>query len=76
MAHPSLEARVASLENQVTELQTTVANGQRAKDWRRTIGMFTGDEGMQQFFEDALKIREADRERARRRFGKKKRAKS
>jgi hypothetical protein len=72
----SLEERVKSLEKQIEELQATMANGWRPKDWRRTIGMFTGDKGMQDLFEEALKIREADRERARRRYAKKKQAKS
>ncbi len=64
MAQLALEKRVAVLEQQVAQLS---ANGAAAKpgekDWRRTIGMFTGDEGMLQLFEEALKIREADRQR-------------
>lgn len=75
MSKPTLEERVASLEKQVAQLR---ANGvpARQKDWRRTIGMFTGDEGMKEVFREALKIREADRARARRRYPKPRRAKS
>ncbi len=75
MARPTLEERVAALEQQVAELKAAMENGVRPKDWRRTIGMFTGDEGMQQLFEEAMKLREADRQRARRRYAKSRRAK-
>ena len=43
MSEMSLEQRVAALERKVAELETTVANGEK-KDWRSTVGMFTGDE--------------------------------
>jgi hypothetical protein len=62
-----LEKRVHALEKRVGELEKIAANG-RQKDWRRTVGMFTDDEGMQDLFKEALKIRERDRERARRRY--------
>ena len=67
-----LEQRVAALERDVADLKRSMAGGgngaavDRTKDWRRTIGMFTGDEVMQQVFEEAMKLREADREKARR----------
>ena len=38
--------------------------------------MFTDDPGMQEVFKEAMKIREADRERARRRYAKNRQAKS
>ncbi len=75
MPQPTLKERVAALERQMVELQAAVANGGRIKDWRRTIGMFAGDEVMKQIDEEARKFREADRERARRRWAKKRRAK-
>jgi hypothetical protein len=67
MANRSLEQRVAALEAQVDRLQqearsAAVGNG---KDWRRTIGVFTGDEGMQQILRDAMLLREADRTKVR-----------
>ena len=67
MTQPSLEDRVAALEKEVTQLKAALANGARAKDWRRTIGMFTGDEVMKRIDEEAQKYREKDREKARRR---------
>ena len=76
MTQRTLEQRVAKLEQQMAELQATLANGAQKKDWRRTIGMFTDDPGMQELFKEAMKIREADRARARRRYGKARRSKS
>ncbi len=38
----------------------------RDKDWRRTLGMFTGDELMKRIDDQALKYREADRKKSRR----------
>lgn len=75
MPQLSLEERVAALEQQVAELKAALANGHRPKDWRRTIGMFTGDEVMKSIFDEALKLREQDRERARRRYDKNRRSK-
>jgi hypothetical protein len=39
----------------------------RHKDWRRTIGMFTDNPEMKVLFAEAMKLREADRRKARRR---------
>jgi hypothetical protein len=49
---------------------------ERAKDWRRTIGMFTDNPGMKELFAEAMRLREADRGKARRRQHKKPPAKS
>ena len=70
MAQATLEQRVETLERELAELKAAVANGTPVKDWRRTIGMFTDDPGMQEVFQEALNIREADRERARRQFAR------
>ncbi len=75
MKRQSLEERVAALEQEMGELRAALANGARRKDWRRTIGMFTDDPGMLQVFEEALKIREADRKKARARQRKGRQAK-
>jgi hypothetical protein len=75
MAQLTLEERVAALEHQVAELRAAEQWAARPKDWRRTIGVFTGDTGMQQLFKEALKLREADRDRARRRRKTTRRAK-
>jgi hypothetical protein len=74
MSALTLEQRVARLERRVAACEAGLKNGGQSRDWRSTIGMFTGNEGMQQIFEEALKIRAKDRERARRRQGKKRKA--
>jgi hypothetical protein len=62
----SLEQRVALLEHELSELKSRRENG-REKDWKRTIGMFTDNPGMKELFAEAMKLREADRRKARRR---------
>ena len=61
MSHPTLEERVSELEKKVAQL---MANSNQ-KDWRRSLGMFTGDEIMKQIDEEGRKIREQDRRAAR-----------
>jgi hypothetical protein len=63
MAKNNLEQRVATLEAEVAELKAVLDRVQRPKDWRRTVGMFGGDEIMKQIDEEARKYREADRAR-------------
>ena len=65
MAEPTLESlakRIEVLERELAEqrLQTV-----RKKDWRRTVGMFTGNEFMKQVDAEGEAIREADREAVR-----------
>jgi hypothetical protein len=76
MTQLTLEERGAALEHQLAEIRAAEKWAARPKDWRRTIGIFTGDTGMQQLFDGALKLCEVDRARARRRQGKSRRAKS
>ena len=71
-----LEERVAALERQMAELKRTVEEQAQPRDWRSTIGMFAGDEVMKRIDEFARQYREADREKARRRYAKKKQVKS
>lgn len=71
MPESQLERRVAKLERVVASLKTS-----RSKDWRRTIGMFTGDADMQRLFEEAMKLREADRAKARRKPSRTRRRKA
>ena len=61
----TLEQRVNALEAQVARLQDELraAEARRSKDWRRTIGAFTDDEGMQEILRDAMRLREADRKK-------------
>jgi hypothetical protein len=54
----ALEARVATLESKVEQL---LRGSGRQKDWRRTLGMFAGDELMREINDEGRKIREADR---------------
>lgn len=67
MSPRTIEERVTAIEKELAELKAALANGARKKDWRRTVGMFTGDEVMKRIDEAARKFREADRRKARRR---------
>jgi cell division protein FtsB len=58
-----LRQRVALLESQVAQLLSK--QPQLPKDWRRTLGMFSGDEDMRRITDEALRYREQDREAAR-----------
>ena len=75
MSKVPTEQRVVSLESQVAALKAPVGDRTRTKDWRRTVGMFAGDEVMKRILDGALKYREADRQRARRRFARSRRTK-
>ena len=70
MSRATLEERVEALERQVGALLANHAGTGRAKDWRRTRGAFTGDDLMEQVFEEGRNIREAERKRAHARGGK------
>ena len=63
---PSLERRVAALEQELIELKSRGANG-RVKDCRRTVGIFTDNPEMKRLLDEAMKLRESDRREARRR---------
>jgi hypothetical protein len=75
MPLPSLEQRVAALEQGFATLQSQRGKGGE-KDWRRTIGIFTDNPGMKELFAEALKLREADRKKARGRPRRKRPAKA
>jgi hypothetical protein len=76
MSRPSLEERVTVLEKQAGALLASHVGKGDAKDWRRTIGAFTGDDHMKQIFEEGRKIRDADRKRTKPRSPKKRQAHS
>jgi len=56
-----LEERVALLESKVDQL---LHGSHRRRDWRRTLGMFAGEELMKEIDAEARQIRLADREAA------------
>lgn len=64
MSQNGFAARIDALEKEVAELRAELARLQ-PRDWRSTIGMFSGDEVMKEIMAEALKIREKDREKAR-----------
>ncbi len=64
MSAVSLEKRVAALEGQMAQLLNGNKPDDRKKDWRRTIGMFAGDDIMREICDNALAIREEDRRRS------------
>jgi hypothetical protein len=61
-----LDKRVQMLEQQVAQLRAMVQQPASGKNWRRTVGMFTGDEVMKRIDEGARMYRQADRAKARR----------
>ena len=66
MSPATLEERVAQLERRLDELaQAKSASGSPPKDWRRTVGMFQGDPIMKEIIDEALRMREAERDAAR-----------
>jgi hypothetical protein len=66
MAADRLEQRVKSLEEQVAQLSAVIHKNGSGKDWRRTVGMFTGDPVVKRIDDAARKFRQADRAKARR----------
>ena len=67
MTRLTLKRRVEELESQVAQLRDdlqAVGSGKH-KDWRRTIGAFTDDEGLKQILREAMRLREADRKKSR-----------
>ena len=67
MTQQTLEERVAALEKEVSRLSDLLRPGAEPgrDDWKLTLGMFANDPIMKEIDEEARKIREADRERAR-----------
>jgi hypothetical protein len=61
----SLKHRVEILESRVDKLQVELnsAGRVRGKDWRRTIGAFTDDKGMQAILQEAIRQRDMDRQK-------------
>lgn len=70
MSEQTLEERVATLEQQVARLSDLLRPGAEPgrDDWKSVVGMFANDPIMKEIDEEVRKIRERDRERARRRW--------
>ncbi len=71
MTNPTLEERVSELEKKMAELMSN----SNQKDWRKSLGMFTGDEIMKRIDAAGQAIREKERQRARRRKSRRARVK-
>ena len=69
MSQQSLEDRVAQLESQMAALLKETSIQRPAEpgrdEWKSTIGMFDNDPVMDEIIEEALKVREEDRQRTR-----------
>ena len=67
MARQTIEQRIAALEKEVAQLSNKLRSNREPgrDDWKATVGMFANDPIMKEIDEEALKIREADRRRAR-----------
>jgi len=75
MVQSQIEDRLSALEREVSDLKRQLSNGAKPKDWRSTVGMFTGDEIMKRIDEHARRYREADRRKARQKHKRPPRAK-
>ncbi len=68
MADLTLKKRVAALEARVAELESALETTRNpTKKWLRDIEKFAGDPHLQALSADALRLREADRKKARQR---------
>ncbi len=65
MGNPTLEQRVSELERKVARLMANSSASSSQKDWRRSLGMFAGDEMMKRIDAAGQAIREKERQRAR-----------
>jgi hypothetical protein len=66
MARSNLESRVKTLEGKIAQLENELrlSETRLTKDWRRTIGAFTDDEGLLELLNEAMELRDQDRKRA------------
>ena len=74
MSQTNVEERISALERTVAELVQSRRSAGRLKDWQRTVGMFSGNELMKEIDAAGQKLREQDRQRARRRGTKRRRS--
>jgi hypothetical protein len=77
MTLKELEQRVTALEQRVRQLQDEVARRNGSKpDWRRAVQECRGDEDLFAVIREGMKVREKDRQLARTKNGKSRRARS
>jgi hypothetical protein len=62
MSPTNLEQRVERLERIVNELQTEPRHEPGIDDWRTTIGAFSTDPRAKEILDEALRLRENDRQ--------------
>ena len=75
MTVKELEQRLTALERQVRQLQEKVAAGNGEKpDWRRAVDQCRGDEDLLAVIREGMKVREKNRQAARKKYGKPRRA--
>jgi hypothetical protein len=68
MSEASIEQRLERLERIVSEMRQAMVRrpGEPGRDdWRRTIGAFAGDPIAKEIIDEALRIREEDRQNSR-----------
>jgi hypothetical protein len=75
MSQTLLEKRVAALEQEVAGLKVKLTR-QSNQDWKKTLGMFTDDPDMLEFFRDGLRVREENRRRTRPKPSRKKKSRA
>jgi hypothetical protein len=66
MAESTDRERIEKLEREVIKLTARLNMLEGKKDWRAVVGMFKGDDVMKEIDEAGRKIREAEREEAKR----------
>jgi hypothetical protein len=59
-----LQQRLSVVEAKLDQLLAASPTQPGPYDWQRSLGMFTGDEGMRRIMEEAMRLREQDREAA------------
>jgi hypothetical protein len=57
----TLEDRVAALESAFQRILSSASSAVERKDWRRSVGMFSGDELMKEIDREGARIRAEDR---------------
>lgn len=62
MPQITLEERVSVLEKELADLKQASHPGPTAKNWRKTVGMFDDDPGIEQVHRLGQEYRQRDRE--------------